>query len=100
MSNEDNLPSEDTIPADNTAPNEAGTPNALASLPVRIDFHVGEVSISASKLGELCEGYCFPKLEGVGFPLARALCGGKAFAEGELVDIDGKIGFRITRLLD
>lgn len=100
MSNEENIPSEDTTQTDDTEPKEPSPQGALASLPVRIDFHVGEVSVPASKLGELCEGYCFPKLEGSGFPLARALCGGKAFAEGELVDIDGTLGFRITRLLD
>ena len=82
------------------APEETSGGAVLASLPVRIDFHVGEISVPAAKLSELSEGYCFPKLDGAGFPLARAVCGGKTFAEGELVEVDGAVGFRITRLLD
>ena len=97
---EADISQEDDDTVKEVAPEETSGGAALASLPVRIDFHVGEVSVPAAKLSELSEGYCFPKLDGAGFPLARAVCGGKTFAEGELVEVDGAVGFRITRLLD
>ena len=52
-----------------------------------------------NELARLASGWTLTDLPGLTFPRAQAISAGRAFAEGELVDIDGKIGFRITRLL-
>ena len=52
-----------------------------------------------NELAALTPGFTLTDLPGLIFPRAVAVASGRAFAEGELVEIDGKIGFRITRLL-
>lgn len=70
------------------------------STPVQVTFAVGEAKIALSDLLALSEGQV---LEGEAlytyFPKVRALLGDRQIAEGELVKVDGKVGFRITKLI-
>ena len=82
-----------------TAIEDEQNPNVLDQVNIRIDFQIGEISMSAKQLASLAPGFTLTDLPHMIFPRARAMSGGRAFAEGELVDIDGKIGFRITKIL-
>ena len=71
-----------------------------SSLPIQIKLQVGTVEIALAKLLELnvdqvIEGDAVTSF----FPQVRAVVGDRTVAEGELVNIDGKLGFRITRVL-
>jgi len=81
---------------DNTA-NARG--HTIDNIEVQVDFRIGEISMPVNELAALAPGFTLTDLPGLIFPRAQALSAGRVFAEGELVDIDGKIGFRITRLL-
>ena len=67
--------------------------------PVQIKFQVGEAKIALSELLALSEGMV---IEGEAlytyFPKVRAVLGERTIAEGELVKVDGKVGFRVTKL--
>ena len=78
---------------------EPETDDALNNLEVKINFRIGEISMPVNELAALTPGFTLTDLPGLIFPRAVAVASGRAFAEGELVEIDGKIGFRITRLL-
>ena len=71
-----------------------------ANTQIQITFQVGEAKIALSDLLNLSEGQV---LEGEAlytyFPKVRALLGDRQIAEGELVKVDGKIGFRITKVI-
>ena len=82
-------PETDDAPGDDT----------LDHVEVKINFRIGEISMPVNELAALTPGFTLTDLPGLIFPRAVALASGRAFAEGELVEIDGKIGFRITRLL-
>ena len=78
---------------------EPETDDALNHVEVKINFRIGEISMPVNELAALTPGFTLTDLPGLIFPRAVAVASGRAFAEGELVEIDGKIGFRITRLL-
>ena len=78
---------------------EPETDDALNNLEVKINFRIGEISMPVNELAALTPGFTLTDLPGLIFPRAVAVASGRAFAEGELVEIDGKLGFRITRLL-
>ncbi len=87
-------------PPENKPP-ESDTPEnvTLENVNVKISFRIGEVSMPVNELAALTPGFTLTDLPNLIFPRAHAIASGHAFAEGELVEIDGKIGFRITRLL-
>jgi flagellar motor switch/type III secretory pathway protein FliN len=70
------------------------------STPVQIKFQVGEARVALSDLLNLAPGAV---LEGEAvytyFPKVRAILGERQIAEGELVKVDGKVGFRVTKVL-
>ena len=92
---------EETDEADEkqSAPESDSAHEKLDNIIVRVDFRIGEVSMPVNELARLAPGFTLSDLPGLTFPRAQAISAGRVFAEGELVDIDGKIGFRITRLL-
>ncbi len=73
--------------------------SALENIHVKINFRIGEISMPVNELAALTPGFTLTELPGLIFPRAQAVASGRAFAEGELIEIDGKIGFRITKLL-
>lgn len=72
---------------------------ALEKLNVKIDFHIGSITLPVQKLTSLAPGWTLSDLPHLTFPKIIAFSAGRAFAEGELIEIDGKIGFRITQVL-
>jgi type III secretion system YscQ/HrcQ family protein len=83
--------------AADTAPllNEA----LLRELPVQLTCEIGRVTMNAREVLELRPGAVLP----VGRPLAGPVdltAGGRVIARGELVDVEGEIGIRITEVLD
>ncbi len=79
-------------------PEQAGID--LDKIQVRIDFRIGEVILPVSALSGLTPGFTLTDLPAVTFPRVQALAQGRVFAEGELIELDGKIGFRIQKILD
>ena len=79
--------------SDTTAPVASATP-------VQIKFVVGEARVELAQLLSLTEGQV---IDGEAlftyFPQVRAVLGERQIAQGELVKIDGKVGFRINKLL-
>jgi type III secretion system YscQ/HrcQ family protein len=80
-------------------PDAAGTDQLLRELPVEVACELGRVTMSGRELLELRAGAVVP----VGRPLAGPVdltVGGRVVARGELVDVEGEIGVRITQLCD
>jgi flagellar motor switch/type III secretory pathway protein FliN len=68
-------------------------------LSVTLRFQVGEVNVPLSDLLALQEGSV---IEGeplhTYFPKVRAILNNQTIAEGELVKVDGQVGFRVTKV--
>jgi type III secretion protein Q len=70
----------------------------LDDLPVRVSFDLGERSIPLHELQSLAPGYTFD----LGRDLRRSVqvrANGMLIGEGELVDIDGRLGVVVNTLL-
>lgn len=95
------IDAENKMEASTTKPkaSKASSKGALEGIEVCVDFRIGEITMPVNALENLAPGWTLTDLPGITFPRALALSAGRGFAEGELVDIDGKIGFRITKLL-
>jgi type III secretion system YscQ/HrcQ family protein len=90
-------PADDSPAGDGAAP----PPNEslLRELPVQITCEIGRVTLSAREVLELRPGAVVP----VGRPLAGPVdltAGGRVIARGELVDVEGEIGVRVTEVSD
>lgn len=86
---------------DSAAASETGdtlNESLLRELPVQITCEIGRVTLSAKEVLELRPGAVLP----VGRPLAGPVdltAGGRVLARGELVDVEGEIGVRITEIV-
>lgn len=69
------------------------------SLPIDIKLEVGQLTIELGQLMQLEVGSTIDDGVLSYFPKVRAVCGDRTIAEGELVNVDNRIGFRITRVL-
>ena len=72
---------------------------SIDHLPIKVEFHVGRMVLPASELKSLVAGQVMTTGAEIRFPKVQAVSEGIPFAEGELVDIDGTIGFRILKIL-
>jgi len=70
-----------------------------ANMPVQLTLQVGSVSMELGKLLEVGVGTILSDEVASFFPKVRVLAGDRAVAEGELVQIEGKIGLRVSKLL-
>lgn len=80
-------------------PEAASADQLLRELPVEVVCELGRVTMSGRELIELRPGAIVP----AGRPLAGPVdltVGGRVVARGELVDVEGEIGVRITQLVD
>jgi type III secretion system YscQ/HrcQ family protein len=71
----------------------------LSDLPILVVCEIGRVSLTGREVLELRPGAVLP----VGRPLAGPVdlsCGGRVIARGELVDVEGEIGVRVTEVID
>ncbi|CAK0770763.1 type III secretion protein Q [Gammaproteobacteria bacterium] len=79
----------------NPTPSPAtSAPASLDDLPVTLVFEVGEKTLTLSELQRLRPGYCFA----LDRPLDQAVtlrANGKAVGQGELVELDGRLGVRV-----
>ena len=78
---------------------QSGADQLLGELPVEVVCELGRVTMSGRELLELRPGAVLP----VGRPLAGPIdltVGGRVVARGELVDVEGEIGVRITQIND
>ena len=73
--------------------------NNLGSIETQITFVVGQAEVSLGQLRELHEGSLIENAVTSYFPNVRAQVNGRTIAEGEWVEIDGQVGFRVTKLL-
>jgi type III secretion protein Q len=70
-----------------------------AAMPVQLTLQVGSVSMELGKLLEMGAGTILSDEVMSFFPKVRVLAGDRAVAEGELVQIEGKVGLRVSKLL-
>ena len=83
--------------ADEVDVNSGDDEFSLDELPVRLSFDLGERGIALGELRTLMPGYTFQ----LGRDVRRAViirANGRAIGEGEVVDVDGRIGVAILRL--
>jgi type III secretion system YscQ/HrcQ family protein len=81
------------------APEALPSDQLLGELPVQLTCEIGRLTLPAREVLELRPGAVLP----VGRPLAGPVdltAGGRVIARGELVDVEGEIGVRLTELLD
>jgi type III secretion protein Q len=76
-----------------------GTSNSMAQLPVELTLTVGAVTLPLEQLMHMTEGQTFTDEVSSFFPRVRLHAGDRLVAEGELVRVDGRVGFRVLRLM-
>lgn len=79
-------------------PAPEGAP-AMAQMPVELTLTVGSLSLPLAKLIEMSEGQTFIEELSSFFPRVRLHASDRLVGEGELVRVDGRIGFRVTRIV-
>jgi type III secretion system YscQ/HrcQ family protein len=80
-------------------PSDAASALLLGELPVEVVCELGRVTMSGRELLELRPGAVIP----VGRPLSGPCdltVGGRVVARGELVDVEGELGVRVTQMCD
>jgi type III secretion system YscQ/HrcQ family protein len=73
-------------------------PSALGDLPVRLTFDLGERSLTLQELADVGAGYVFD----LGLSPRNSVTlrvNGLRVGEGEIVEIDGRLGVAVTRIL-
>jgi type III secretion protein Q len=88
----------DTMPTD-TDSSASPAPMSLDSVPVRLSFDLGEVTLTLGQLQALQPGQALE----LGHPLAGAVrirANGALVGEGDLIEIDGQVGVSIRHLFN
>jgi type III secretion protein Q len=88
------MPTADPAVASAAAPTQTNI-----NMPVQLTLQVGSVSMELGKLMEMGAGTILSDEVMSFFPKVRVLAGDRAVAEGELVQIEGKVGLRVSKLL-
>lgn len=91
--------SSETAEADATPSPEGSEQSRLSSVPVELTLNVGSLSLPLEQLLAMTEGQTFTHELSSFFPSVRLLASDRLIAEGELVRVDGRIGFRVARLI-
>lgn len=71
----------------------------LAGLDVEVQFVVGTAQVSLADLRRLDEGSVIENAVNRFYPRVVAQVNGRGIAEGEFLDVDGQVGFRVTKIL-
>ncbi|MDI9331896.1 MAG: FliM/FliN family flagellar motor switch protein [Alphaproteobacteria bacterium] len=71
----------------------------LAQMPVELTITVGSVAMPLQQLIEMSAGQTLTTEVNSFFPKVQLHCGSRLVAEGELVRVEDRVGFRVTRLL-
>jgi type III secretion protein Q len=77
----------------------AGFAQTNASMPVQLTLQVGSVSMALGQLLEVGVGTILTDEITSFFPKVKMLAGDRVIAEGDLVQVEGKVGLRISKLL-
>lgn len=72
-------------------------PDVLDDLPLALTLRCGQLTLTLGQLRELGSGSVL-EINGVAPGQATLCYGERVVAEGELVDVDGRLGLQITRL--
>ncbi|MCY4177899.1 MAG: type III secretion system cytoplasmic ring protein SctQ [Endozoicomonadaceae bacterium] len=70
----------------------------LKSVPVQLTFDLGKQEIPLGHMSQLVPGFTFQLNRAIANPVVIN-ANGKPLAEGELVDVNGQLGTRITKIL-
>lgn len=106
MTNEsDNMGAEPSGPDENVSAEPAEgaqgepllAPEAIDDVPIRLDFDLGEVELTVGELRTLVAGHCFD-LAKLPEKAVGIRVNGRRIGAGEIVEIDGRLGVRITEL--
>ena len=73
--------------------------SSMAKMPVEMTLIVGAVTLPLQQLMAMSEGQTLVDEVSSFFPRVRLQSGDRLVAEGELVRVDNRIGFRVTRLM-
>jgi flagellar motor switch/type III secretory pathway protein FliN len=96
-------PSQSNIPAAPADPmidpQHAMEPRTNANMPIQLTLQVGSVTMELGRLLEINAGTVLSDEVTSFFPKVRVLAGDRAIAEGDLVQIEGKVGLRVSKLL-
>lgn len=98
---DDDAPPEETVEgsAEEVADDidDPGVALEVDGLDVTLSFSIGSVELSVSELRALQKGYIFELEAPLASPV-RIYAGRRAVGEGELVELDGRVGVRVLRL--
>ena len=85
-------------PAASTAEQQAPAQTDINAIAVQLTFDIGQQDIPMGDVAKLVSGYTFQLNRPISSPVIIKV-NNKPFAEGELVDVNGQLGTRITRVL-
>lgn len=91
----ENTSAPETVPQ--LQPSEGSTPD-VKNIPVQLTFDIGQQDIPLGNMAQLTPGFTFQLNRPIASPVIIH-ANGKPLAEGELVDVNGQLGTRITRML-
>jgi len=80
-------------------PQQEGDSLPLAAIDVPVQFVVGTARVTLADLRRLNEGSLIENAVNRFYPRVVAQVNGRDVAEGEFLDIDGQVGFRVTKIL-
>ena len=72
---------------------------SLSAIDVPVQFVVGTARVTLADLRRLNEGSLIENAVNRFYPRVVAQVNGRDVAEGEFLDIDGQVGFRVTKIL-
>ncbi|MCY4325231.1 MAG: hypothetical protein OXC81_04325 [Betaproteobacteria bacterium] len=90
--------SQPAVPATSAEAKPEPQPNGAGETMLQVDFIAGRIRLPLAKLAEWVPQYTLGE-EGVFYPRIQALCNGAVIAEGELVEADGSVCFRVLKVL-
>ena len=85
--------------ADSSTAATSGSASGMARMPVELTLTVGTVTLPLARLLEMSEGQTLMDEVTSYFPRVRLHAGDRLVAEGDLVRVDGRIGFRVGKIL-
>ena len=89
----------ETPTAVEVSPQEDPDSVSLAGIDVPVQFIVGTAQVTLADLRRLNEGSLIENAVNRYYPRVVAQVSGRDVAEGEFLDIDGQVGFRVTKIL-
>jgi type III secretion protein Q len=93
---EPSLEDGDQAPVQDDFAQQAPELDTLAHLPLDLTLRCGRLTLTLGELRQLCSGTVL-EVGGVTPGFATLCHGERVVAEGELVDVDGRLGLQITR---